>query len=388
MVKTPLFPQYSLTTLLLSALDGTSAEAFKSMWNTVWELRGTPQNSVDWTNPDVWIEERLKGTDKITALKLWRESKKKINPRWTRGDQFLMNGFKLIEDINGIYRLTERGKIFISEKNNQIAREIDEQEGLLQLLLQASALGRGKRADFIPEWKQYLDANSNVRQDSVVKDYLRRRLVNLWDRGYLDREGNTYIITPEGQQYLSNSGNTTRNTSLSQLTKISRDIEGFNQEQRNKLRAYLEETTPVQFEQLVRDLLTAMGYEDIVVTSPTNDKGVDVTAVSQQGITTVKEVIQVKRFIKSNVQRTVLDSLRGSLHRFDAFQGTVITLSDFAKGARNAAFEKGAAPITLINGDKLIDLLIANNLVINKNTFEFYNIDYNYFLDTMDEEME
>jgi restriction system protein len=39
------------------------------------------------------------------------------------------------------------------------------------------------------------------------------------------------------------------------------------------------------------------------------------------------------------------------------FQGTIITLSDFTKGAKDAAFEKGA---TLINGDKPVDLLIKN----------------------------
>jgi restriction system protein len=123
---------------------------------------------------------------------------------------------------------------------------------------------------------------------------------------------------------------------------------------------------------LIKDLLAAMGYEDIQVTAATNDKGVDVTAVSQQGITTVKEVIQVKRFTKGNVTRPVLDSLRGGLHRFDAFQGSIITLSDLAKGAKDAAYEKGAAPITLINGEKLIDLLIENKLILKRRTFDYY----------------
>lgn len=122
-----------------------------------------------------------------------------------------------------------------------------------------------------------------------------------------------------------------------------------------------------------------MGYDEVEVTSPTNDKGVDVTGISQNGITTVKEVIQVKRMLTSNVNRTVLDSLRGSLHRFDAFQGTIITLSDFAKGAKEAAFEKGAAPITLINGEKLIDLLLQYEIGITRKTFRYYIVDENYF---------
>lgn len=102
-----------------------------------------------------------------------------------------------------------------------------------------------------------------------------------------------------------------------------------------------------RFENIIKYLLTAMGYDDVTVTSPTNDKGVDVTGISQNGITTVKEVIQAKRNITSNVTLPVLDNLRGCLHRFDAFQGTIITLSDFAKGAKDAAFEKGADPLPL-----------------------------------------
>lgn len=379
MLKIPLFPEYATVAALLKLLNGTTVASFKSMWNAIWELTGTPQNSVTWTDPDAWIEERLSGTDKATALNIWLGSNKTVNPRWIRGDQFLINGYKLIEEVSGLYSLTDRGKVFISKKDNAIAREIDKEEGLIQLLLQAAALDKGKRADFLGEWKSYLDTNSNVREDNVVKEYLRRRLINLKSRAYLSREGNNYAITGEGLAYLKAVNENNQDTTLSRLTVLSRDVEKFNKEQRDLFRTYLEKTTPAQFERLVRDLLNAMGYEDIKVTAITNDKGVDVTAVSQQGITTVKEVIQVKRFTKANVQRPVLDSLRGSLHRFDAFQGTIITLSDFAKGARDAAYEKGAAPITLINGEKLIDMLIANNLIIKKKHLEYYSIDESYF---------
>jgi restriction system protein len=380
MIKIPLYPPYSTITTLLKILQGRSVAEFKSMWTNIWDLRGTPQNTVDWTDPDTWIEQRLKGKDKMMALAIWQNSQKRVNPRWTRGDQFLMNGYKLIDDVNGSYEVTDRGNIFISGKDNAVAREIDEQEGLFQLLLQAAALSKGKRADFLPEWQAYLDANSNVKKDSVAKDYLRRRLVNLWDRNYLKREGNNYQITEEGLVYLNASNLTTQNQTQSKLTLLSREMEQFKQEQRKMLRIFLENVSPVQFEQVVKDLLIAIGYEDVLVTSPTNDKGVDVTAVSQQGITTVKEVIQVKRFVKGNVGRPVLDSLRGSLHRFDEFQGSIITLSDFAQGAKDAAYEKGAAPITLINGEKLIDLLIQYNLVIKKKTFDYFVVDEDYFV--------
>jgi restriction system protein len=100
----------------------------------------------------------------------------------------------------------------------------------------------------------------------------------------------------------------------------------------------------------------------------------------ESGITSVKEVVQVKK-VTSNIQRVVLDSLRGSLHRFDAFRGTIITLSDFSKGTKDAAFEIGAAPITLINGDKLIDLLIENNIAVRKINLEYFTVIADYFIE-------
>lgn len=379
MIKVPLYPDYSTTITLLKIIVGMPVSDFKNMWNTVWGLRGTPQKTVDWTNPDEWIDERLSGKDKEVASKIWHDSKKKVNPRWTRGCQFLMTGYNLISENNGIYQLTEDGKEFVSNPTSSVIKKIDTEEGLVQVLRQLSLIESGRRGDLLEEWGEYTKYNSNIKQDSVRKDYLRRRLVNLVDRKYAKREGNTYSITDKGRNYLQLVEETNPNAVINKETQLIKDIEAFNKEQRTLLKNFLAETTPYRFENIIKDLLTAMGYDDVTVTSPTNDKGVDVTGISQNGITTVKEVIQVKRNTTSNVTRPVLDALRGCLHRFDAFQGTIITLSDFAKGAKDAAFEKGAAPLTLINGNKLVDLLIKNNIGITPKIANYYFVDEKYF---------
>ncbi len=141
------------------------------------------------------------------------------------------------------------------------------------------------------------------------------------------------------------------------------------------------------FERLIYDLLTEMGYEDVEVTQPSNPKGVDVKAVAQFGITTINEVIQVKRH-RANIQRRVLDMLRGSLHRFKAQKGTIITTGDYGKGAKDAAFEMGAAPITLINGDTLIDLLIEHEIGVKKKTVDYYELDESAFQPAESEEVD
>ena len=117
-----------------------------------------------------------------------------------------------------------------------------------------------------------------------------------------------------------------------------------------------------------------MGYDDVEVTAASNDKGVDVVADIELGISRVREVIQVKRH-KGNVGRPILDLLRGSLYRFDAVRGTVITSGGFAKGAKNAAFAKGAAPITLIDGERLLDLLIEHDIGIRRREIRILEFD-------------
>jgi restriction system protein len=71
----------------------------------------------------------------------------------------------------------------------------------------------------------------------------------------------------------------------------------------------------------------------------------------------------------------VLDQLRGSLHRFNAVRGTIITTGRFSQGAQEAAFERGVAPITLIDGDKLLDLLMQYQIGASRRTVEYFEFD-------------
>lgn len=143
MIKIPLYPDYSTVSMLLKIIDGMPVADFKNMWNTIWSLRGTPQNTVDWKDPDIWINDRLIGKDREVASKIWSDSRKTVNPRWIRGDQFLMNVYNLIEEKNGLYTQTEDGKNFSSSIENSIISRIDLEEGLIQILLQLSLIGKG-----------------------------------------------------------------------------------------------------------------------------------------------------------------------------------------------------------------------------------------------------
>ena len=180
---------------------------------------------------------------------------------------------------------------------------------------------------------------------------------------------------------------------LKRLHSVSKDVEspGVEEDQkirklvrqqessvRESIRDILAEIDPFAFEYLVKRLLEEMTYDNVKVTSRSGDGGVDVVADIELGITSVREVVQAKRH-KRTIQRKDLDALRGSLHRFSAVRGTIITTSKYSKGTRDAAFEPGAAPITLIDGEKLIDLLITHGIGVRKKTLEVLELNASAF---------
>ena len=186
------------------------------------------------------------------------------------------------------------------------------------------------------------------------------------------RDGQFYSITNQGIEYASNADPDPKRKVL------LRNIAAFKEDQKKALRDRLERMQPAKFEHLVRDLLEEMGYEDVRVTGASGDRGVDVVATIQFGITTITEVVQVKRH-RNTIGRQVLDQFRGALHYHKAIRGTLISLSSFSRGCQEAAISPGVAPIGLIDGDHLIELLFEHRVGIKERPAILYEIDEDYF---------
>lgn len=374
-VRTPLFPTYSEVAALVKIFAGAKKEAVWAMIKSVFDQAGTPQNSVDWSQPDEWINERMQGTHRELADRVWKESNRTVNPRHIYGSYLFINTYLLLmPNDQGTYELTARGKAFLVG-SPEITRAIDEEEGLPQLLAILAGHSPAKRGDLIEEWAEFLLENSNYGTASTIKDTLRRRLLNLVERGYVSRDGNTYTITDKGIAYAMPGADKAERSTYQTVFSA---IKHHNDIQTQLLRDKLENMNLYRFEGLIKDLLDAMDYEDVVVTKQSGDKGVDVVAKFQFGITDIKEVVQVKRH-KGNITRPVLDQLRGALPYHSAIRGTIITTGDFAKGCKEAALYPGAAPITLINGDKLIELLLKHEVGVKKKTQTLIEIDDSAF---------
>ena len=377
-VRTPLFPTYREVRHLLKVWPGRPRKQVTGLQATLGELRGTPQNTVDWTDPDAWIPERLSGDDRDLASAIWTQSGKTVNPRHTYGHWLLSQKYELIEDgPDGSLALTDRGRDFIDHEGGEAEAFLDEQEGLAKLLALVADNGPTRAGGLLEEWTEYLNRHSSFGSQSTFRDTLRRRLNNLLDRGLVNRKGTMYSVTDAGLAYLQRVGTEEAlgGDEQQELWTLAKKQEASVRE---SMRELLLDMDSFAFEHLVKRLLEEMDYQNVEVTTRSGDGGVDVIAEIELGITSVREVVQAKRH-KRTIQRKDLDALRGSLYRFNAVRGTIIATSRFSKGTAEAAFAGGAAPITLIDGDKLIDLLIEHGIGVRKRTLEVLAVDADVF---------
>lgn len=370
-VRVPWFPTYREVRGLLAVWPGHSRTDITKLHSTIMGLTGTPDDQVDWRDPNVWISEKLSGDHLKLAHAIWTGSGKTANPRYTAGSWSLVRHYELIEeDSDGHLQLTDRGRDFLNHQLGEAESILDTQEGLVEVLTIVADSGPAQVRDIEEAWTEFLErAHSGFRAPVSIRDTLRRRLNNLLDRGLIDRERAKYTVTDDGLSYLERA--TPEPGPRQMIQKLAKEQKATVRE---SLRKHLLQMDPNGFEELVGRLLEEMNYEKVEVIGQSGDGGVDVVADIQLGVTSVREVVQAKRH-KRTIQRKDLDALRGSLYRFNAVRGTIVATSRFAKGAVEAAFAQGAAPITLIDGDRLIDLLIEHGIGVRTRAIEVLTFD-------------
>lgn len=146
--------------------------------------------------------------------------------------------------------------------------------------------------------------------------------------------------------------------------KISREIDKANDDKRNELLAYLKGMDPKRFEYLIKNLLIELGFE-ATVTKYVGDGGVDINAVlTVGGVTKVSTAIQVKRYGNQKVGPNIVREMRGSLVTDQ--RGLIITTSGFTGAASEDANAENKLPISLIDGERLLDLLIENQIGVTR----------------------
>jgi hypothetical protein len=130
-------------------------------------------------------------------------------------------------------------------------------------------------------------------------------------------------------------------------------------------------------------LLTELGYEEARPAGRTNWKGrnrgggYDIEAWLPGGLTRRKVVAVAKQFDGLPVYQRMIDELRGTALRTGASEALLITTSTFSPvallgqaGQAGQANETGSspaiAPVRLIDGDELLDLLLAHGIGVRE----------------------
>jgi hypothetical protein len=147
-------------------------------------------------------------------------------------------------------------------------------------------------------------------------------------------------------------------------TEVEQAIERWNDGTKQELLEQLGQIDPATFEELIGALLERIGFEDVEVTRRSGDGGIDVRGVlTVGGVTRVKTAIQVKRWTNKVPDRIVRE-LRGSIG--PAEQGLIITTSSFTRPAVDEAELADRAPVTLIGGELLVELLAEHELGVRR----------------------
>ena len=129
---------------------------------------------------------------------------------------------------------------------------------------------------------------------------------------------------------------------------------------------------PTAFEELMGELLAALGFEEVTVTKPSGDGGIDVRGTLVIGeVIGLRMAVQVKRW-KNNIQLPTVQQVRGSLGIHE--QGLIITTSDFSPGARQEAARSNAAPVALMNGEQLVALLVEHNIGVHRTAYDLIEL--------------
>jgi len=258
-----------------------------------------------------------------------------------------------------------------------------------------------------------------LRIPSGKQTYAYHRLG--WAKTYLVQAGlveqpkRAYCnITDIGTQALI-SGKEINNKYLSQFTDFiafkMRSNKGETEEQQDELAVSNNEQTPQEtletafetinsaltadildsilkaspefFENLVVDLMVAMGYggsrkDAGQATQYSQDGGIDgIIKEDKLGLEMI--YLQAKRYTDKTVGRPDLQAFAGALDMHRAKKGVFITTSRFSKEAQEftGMIEKR---IVLIDGERLTELMLEHNLGVSiKQVFEIKTLDTDYF---------
>ena len=141
------------------------------------------------------------------------------------------------------------------------------------------------------------------------------------------------------------------------------------------LRSTVLALSPSGFENLSKRLLTEIGLIQLRTVGQAGDRGIDIEGnLRVNAVVSFRVGVQCKRYADENqVTPRHIREFQGALGPFD--RGIIITTSVFTQQAEEQATAPGYKPIDLIDGERLVELLIDYGIGIKEVTV----VDHDFF---------
>ena len=169
---------------------------------------------------------------------------------------------------------------------------------------------------------------------------------------------------------------------LTPIEQIESGLLGLRQSVADEILLRLGEADPAFFEQVVLDVLHAMGYgasrQALQQTGRSGDGGIDgIISLDRLGLE--KVYVQAKRW-QGTVGRPIVQAFFGALSGHRATRGVVITTSTFTREAREYA-NAVSDSLVLVNGSQLANLMLEAGVGVSLKALQIPEIDSDYFSD-------
>lgn len=214
--------------------------------------------------------------------------------------------------------------------------------------------------------------------DELNADYLKRYEAF---QEFLGRSSKDSVQKGKGLQAASNGSSETPED------KIASSIQEIDRILRDELLSAVLSISPARFEQLIVDLLVAMGYGGGEASmgqkiGKSGDGGID-GIINEDALGLDAVYVQAKRYDPSNVVgRPDIQKFVGSLTGESATKGVFVTTSGFSREARDY-ITRVQQRIVLIDGDRLTRLMISNGVgVRDRKQYTVRSLDEDYFSDS------
>lgn len=184
------------------------------------------------------------------------------------------------------------------------------------------------------------------------------------------------------QDYVKNKKNKAENIEVT--TKVEEEKQEDDLLDRETLQVKLldmiKQFTPKKFESFSRKLLSKMGiaFDNEKGVMMSNDHGIDGYGIFESNeFRTNKVVIQCKRYTEGHIGEPEIDKFRGVISKFSADYGIFVTTTHFSENAKKAANQANPT-ITLIDGQRLINLIVKYGLGVKEIPVPYYIVDEYY----------